>query len=56
MELDPQSLFGLHVQSCTHRAHIPEGAIGLVNQDRRHLFVTPWQLGMLVSLLAGTIF
>jgi hypothetical protein len=52
MEFDIQSLFGLHVHSCTHwlrtrpPPHPPalgliyEGAIG-VSQDRRHLFVTP---------------
>jgi hypothetical protein len=49
MELDLQSLFGLHVHSCTHWLRpcnppplhfglIYEGL--LVSQDRRHLFVT----------------
>jgi hypothetical protein len=55
MELDLQSLFGLHVYSCTHwpTPHNPPPphppAFGLiyctrallVSQDRRHLFVTP---------------
>ncbi len=52
MEIDLQSLFGLHMHSCTHwlrpRNSSPpvfgllyEGAI-LVSQDRRHLCVTPW--------------
>jgi hypothetical protein len=48
MELDLQSLFGLHVQSFTHRLRPPPPAFGhiyevaklLVSQDRRHLFVT----------------
>jgi hypothetical protein len=53
MELDLQSLFGLHVHSCTHwlRTRNPPFPIPphlgshtralLVSQDRRHLFVTP---------------
>jgi hypothetical protein len=54
MELDLQSLFGIHVHSYTHcrwlRPHkpqLPPAHLGsytralLVNQDRRHLFVTP---------------
>ncbi len=49
-ELDLQSLFGLHVHSCTHweRPHNPPpphmGSYTralLVSQDRRHLFVIP---------------
>jgi hypothetical protein len=47
MELDLQSLFGLHVYSLAETppppriwAHVYEGAL-LVSQDRRHLFVTP---------------
>ncbi len=49
MELNLQSLFGLHVHSCTHwlrpRTPLPPtprvwGQL-LVSQDRRHLFVTP---------------
>ncbi len=56
-KLDLQSLFGLHVHSCTHWlrprnpsslpiwAHLQyDGAI-LISQDRRHLFVTPWRGG-----------
>ncbi len=51
MGLDLQSLFGLHVHSCTHwlRTLIPPPPhLGshtktlLVSQDRRHLFVTPY--------------
>jgi hypothetical protein len=52
MELDLQSLFGLHVYSCTHRLRPrnspPQPHLGsykraiLVSQQRRHLFVTPW--------------
>jgi hypothetical protein len=52
MELDLQSLFGLHVPSCTywprprnppppHLGSLYEGVIGQA-QDGRHLFVTPW--------------
>ncbi len=56
MEFDLQSLFGLHVHSCSHWlrprnsppsprfwAHIRERYWSLVSQDiyRRHLFVTP---------------
>jgi hypothetical protein len=50
MELYLQSLFGLHVHSCTHwlrPRHPPPTHLGsytralLVSQDRRHLFVTP---------------
>ncbi len=50
MELDLQSLFGLHVYSCTHWPETPqlspafglmyEGTIGH-SQDRRHLLLTP---------------
>jgi hypothetical protein len=46
MEVDLQSLFGLHVHSCTH--WLRPRNLGsytralLVSQDRRHLFVTPW--------------
>jgi hypothetical protein len=56
MELDLQSLFGLHVCSCTHwlRPRNPRpppiplhfGSYTralLVSQERRHLFVTPWK-------------
>ncbi len=49
--VDLQSLFGLHVHSCTHwlrpRNPPPAPHLGLytrallVSQDRRHLFVTP---------------
>ncbi len=53
MELDLQSVFGLHVHSCTQWlrppnphprswAHIRGRYCLLVSQDRRHLFVTPW--------------
>ncbi len=51
MELDHQSLFGLHVHSCTHwlRPRTPPPRIWahtrtralLVSQERRHLFVNP---------------
>jgi hypothetical protein len=52
MDLDLQSLFGLHVHSCTHwlRPRTPPPPprhLGsytralLVSQNRRHLFVTP---------------
>jgi hypothetical protein len=44
MELDLQSLFGLHVLRNSPRPAfglIYDGAIGL-SQDRRHLFLTPW--------------
>ncbi len=54
MELDLQNLFGIHVHSCTHyhwlrpnKPQLPPAHLGsytralLVNQDRRHLFVTP---------------
>jgi hypothetical protein len=53
MELDLQSLFGLHVHSCTHwlrvrPLHSPSPhtfldsySRALVSKDRRHLFVTP---------------
>ncbi len=56
MELDLQSLFGLHVNSCTlylRPRNLPqppsfgliyEGAIGQL--DRRHLFVTPCCSGL----------
>jgi hypothetical protein len=55
MKLDLQSLFGLHVHSCTlwlrPRNPLPlafgliyEGAIG--QPDRRHLSVTPWGSGL----------
>ncbi len=52
IELDLQSLFGLHVHSCTHwlrPRNPPPPAFGLytrallVSQDRRHLFVIPWK-------------
>jgi hypothetical protein len=54
MELDLQNLYGLHVHSCTHwlkpRNHPPSIPLHLgsytrallVRQDRRHLFVNPW--------------
>ncbi len=52
MELDVQSLFGLHVDSCTHwltptpptlLPHLGSYTKALlVSQDRRHLFLTPW--------------
>ncbi len=56
MELDLQSLFWLHVHSCTHwlrdRASPPppphlgsKARALLVSQDRRHLFVTPLGTG-----------
>jgi hypothetical protein len=54
MELDLQSLFGLHVHICTH---IRDAL--LVIQSRRHLFVTPWFVlfqslsGLLGFTLAG---
>jgi hypothetical protein len=51
MELDLQSLFGLHVHSCryslaetpqTHHTTVPPFTRALlVSQDRRQLFVTP---------------
>ncbi len=56
MELDLQSLFGLHVHSCTRwlRPHnSPPPHLGtytrplLVSQDRRHLSVTPWFYSLL---------
>jgi hypothetical protein len=52
MELDLQSLFGLHVHSCSHwlrpATPPPPPLLGLytrallVSQDRQHLFVAPW--------------
>ncbi len=55
MELDLQSLFGLHVHSCTHwlrprnppppppTRHLGSYTRALfVSQDRGHIFVTPW--------------
>jgi hypothetical protein len=55
MELDLQSLVGLHVHSCTvlmaETPQLPPPSVSgliqytralLVSQDRRHLFVTPW--------------
>jgi hypothetical protein len=58
MELDPQSLFGLHVHRFTHWLRPRKGRnpptppphfgsntrtlLVTVSQDRRHLFVTPW--------------
>jgi hypothetical protein len=52
VELDLQSLFGLHVHSCALRLrpckppippHLDSYTRGLlVSQDRRHLFVTRW--------------
>jgi hypothetical protein len=47
MEFDLQSLFGLHLYSCTHWLRPLFSHLGsytsalLVSQDRRHLFVTP---------------
>jgi hypothetical protein len=51
MELDLQSLFGLHAYSCTHRLRPRNSPLPphlgsysrapMVSQDRRHLFVTP---------------
>jgi hypothetical protein len=52
MELDLQSLFGLHVHSCTHwlrprnphplPLHLGSYTMALlVSQDKRHLFVPP---------------
>jgi hypothetical protein len=47
MELDLQSLFGLHVLSCTHWLRPPSHILAfiqralLVSQDGRHVFVTP---------------
>jgi hypothetical protein len=61
MELDLQSLFGLHVYSCTHwlRPSIPPPPIPthlgsytralLVSQGRRRLFVTPLAPGILYN-------
>jgi hypothetical protein len=50
MELDRQSLFGLHMHNCTHwlRARKPPQPptptrARLLSYDRRHLFVTPMQ-------------
>jgi hypothetical protein len=43
MELDLQSLFGLHVHSCTHLLRLrncPPPSHPIWAQDRRHLFVT----------------
>ncbi len=53
MELDLQSLFGFHVHSCTHLLTLRNPTplpphLGsytralLVNQERRHLYVTHW--------------
>ncbi len=52
MEIDLQSLFGLHVHSCYHwlrTRNPPPPRIwargrywSMVRQDRRHIFVTPW--------------
>jgi hypothetical protein len=54
LEFDLQSLFGLHVHSCTWYSltdtcnPTPTPHLGsytralLVSQDRRHLFITPW--------------
>ncbi len=51
MEIDLQSLFGLHVHSCTPQLphpllpHVVSYTRALlVSQDRRHLFVTPLAL------------
>jgi hypothetical protein len=50
-ELDFQSLFGIHVHSCSHWLRLlipPPPHLGsytralLVSQGRRHLFVNPW--------------
>jgi hypothetical protein len=51
MELDLQSLFGLHdVHSCTHW-HPPSPRIWalLVSQDRRHLFDDPLPVSLHVK-------
>ncbi len=69
MEVDLQSLFGLHVtwcalHSCTHwlrpRNSPPSPRIWiritrafLVSQDRRHLFVTPWLFSLFVIPFLG---
>ncbi len=61
IELNLQSLFGLHVYSCTHwlRPHntppIPPhlGSYTralLVSQDRRHLCITPWSRGKIEGI------
>ncbi len=56
MELDLQSLFGLHVHSCAYwlrpRTHPLRiwAHIRLVSQDRRHLFVTPWVAALIRSV------
>ncbi len=57
MELDLQSLFGLHVHSCTVLIgwNPPPPQLGsytralLVSQDRRHLFVTPCVLSTVLD-------
>ncbi len=41
MELDLQSIFGLHVHSCAHWLRPRNTRAQLVSQYRRHLFVTP---------------
>jgi hypothetical protein len=63
MELDLQSLFGLHVHSCTYckrpRNASPQPTFGsytrvpLVSQDRRHLFVTPCTRASMRRTLIG---
>jgi hypothetical protein len=62
MELDLQSLFGLHVHSCTHwlmpsqllTTHLGSYTRALlVSQDRRHLFVTLWFLS---RILLGEVY
>ncbi len=62
MELDLQSLFGLHVHSCAHWLGPripPPPAFGLiyeallVSQDRRHFFVTPCSASYSYFLLGG---
>jgi hypothetical protein len=56
MELDLQSLFGLHVHSCTHScAHLGSYTRTLlVSQDRRHLFAPADKCGILLVLRLST--
>ncbi len=42
MELDLQSLFGLHVHSCTHWLRPHSNTRAVVSQDRRHLLCDTW--------------
>jgi len=68
MQLDPQSLFGLHVHSYTHwlrlrnpppptPPHLGSYTRALLfSQDRRHLFVTPCSRGSVTCLQNWHIF